>query len=72
MRQNPLRRCLRGSVGMELQRKLEILAEAAKDDVSCASSGAARKDSRGSKGVGSTGGAGFAIRMRRMGGAFHC
>ncbi len=43
---------------MELDRKLEILADAAKYDTSCASSGAARKDSRGSKGVGSTGGMG--------------
>ncbi len=44
---------------MGLQRKLEILADAAKYDASCASSGAARKDSRGSKGVGSTGGSGI-------------
>jgi len=44
---------------MDLQRKLEILADAAKYDASCASSGAARKDSRGSTGVGSTGGAGI-------------
>src|SRR5512133_444555 len=44
---------------MELPRKLEILADAAKYDASCASSGAARKDSRGSGGVGSTGGAGI-------------
>lgn len=44
---------------MELSKKLEILADAAKYDASCASSGAARKDSRGSKGVGSTGGAGI-------------
>lgn len=44
---------------MELQRKLEILADAAKYDASCASSGAARKDSRSGKGVGSTGGAGI-------------
>lgn len=43
---------------MELQRKLEILADAAKYDASCASSGAARKDSRGSGGIGSTGGMG--------------
>ena len=43
----------------DVQRKLEILADAAKYDASCASSGAARKDSRGSKGVGSTGGAGI-------------
>jgi len=44
---------------MELHRKLEILADAAKYDASCASSGAARKDSRGSGGIGSTGGAGI-------------
>lgn len=44
---------------MELDRKLEILADAAKYDASCASSGAAKKDSRGSTGVGSTGGAGI-------------
>ena len=44
---------------MELQQKLEILADAAKYDASCASSGAARKDSRGGRGVGSTGGAGI-------------
>jgi len=44
---------------MELDRKLEILADAAKYDASCASSGAARKDSRNDKGVGSTGGAGI-------------
>lgn len=44
---------------MDLQRKLEILADAAKYDASCASSGAARKDSRGGKGLGSTGGMGI-------------
>lgn len=44
---------------MELERKLEILADAAKYDASCASSGGARKDSSGGKGVGSTGGAGI-------------
>ena len=44
---------------MDIDRKLEILADAAKYDASCASSGATRKDSRGSKGVGSTGGAGI-------------
>jgi putative DNA modification/repair radical SAM protein len=44
---------------MELPQKLEILADAAKYDASCASSGASRKDSRGSGGVGSTGGAGI-------------
>lgn len=44
---------------MELLKKLEILADAAKYDASCASSGAARRDSRGGKGIGSTGGAGI-------------
>ena len=44
---------------MDITRKLEILADAAKYDASCASSGAARKDSRGGKGVGSTGGMGI-------------
>ncbi len=44
---------------MELPRKLAILADAAKYDASCASSGAAKKDSRGSTGVGSTGGTGI-------------
>ena len=44
---------------MDLTRKLAILADAAKYDASCASSGAARKDSRGSAGVGSTGGSGI-------------
>lgn len=46
---------------MELQNKLEILADAAKYDASCASSGARKRDSRGSSGssgssgIGSTG-----------------
>lgn len=44
---------------MDLAQKLGILADAAKYDASCASSGAAKKDSRGSSGVGSTGGAGI-------------
>ncbi|MDB6070960.1 MAG: putative radical methylase protein [Verrucomicrobiales bacterium] len=44
---------------MELTRKLEILADAAKYDASCASSGAAKKNSRDGLGVGSTGGAGI-------------
>ena len=44
---------------MELVRKLEILADAAKYDASCASSGAERRDSRGGKGVGSTEGMGI-------------
>lgn len=44
---------------MNLERKLEILADAAKYDASCASSAAAKKDSRSGKGVGSTGGMGI-------------
>ncbi|MDB4274570.1 putative DNA modification/repair radical SAM protein [Akkermansiaceae bacterium] len=44
---------------MNTQQKLEILADAAKYDASCASSGAQRRDSSGGKGVGSTGGAGI-------------
>ena len=44
---------------MDLPRKLAILADAAKYDASCASSGASKKDSRGSTGVGSTGGSGI-------------
>ena len=44
---------------MTLVEKLSILADAAKYDASCASSGAARKDSIGGKGVGSTGGMGI-------------
>ena len=37
----------------------EILADAAKYDASCASSGAPKRDSRGGKGIGSTTGAGI-------------
>jgi putative DNA modification/repair radical SAM protein len=45
---------------VDLTRKLTILADAAKYDASCASSGAVKKDSRGTqKGVGSTGGMGI-------------
>jgi putative DNA modification/repair radical SAM protein len=39
---------------MELARKLEILADAAKYDASCASSGTEMRDSSGGKGLGST------------------
>jgi putative DNA modification/repair radical SAM protein len=39
---------------MNLQRKLEILADAAKYDASCASSGTEQRDSRDGKGLGST------------------
>ncbi|MEY3897671.1 MAG: hypothetical protein RLZZ214_3192 [Verrucomicrobiota bacterium] len=44
---------------MEFDSKLAILADAAKYDASCASSGAVRGNSLGGKGVGSTGGAGI-------------
>lgn len=44
---------------MQLETKLAILADAAKYDASCASSGAVRKNSLDGKGVGSTGGAGI-------------
>jgi len=44
---------------MNLDQKLAILADAAKYDASCASSGAQRRDSRDGKGVGSAGGAGI-------------
>jgi putative DNA modification/repair radical SAM protein len=39
---------------MDMQRKLEILADAAKYDASCASSGTEKRDSRDGKGIGST------------------
>ena len=44
---------------METLRKLEILADAAKYDASCASSGAGKRDSKKSGGIGSTEGSGI-------------
>ena len=44
---------------MDLVRKLEILADAAKYDASCASSGADKRNSIGGKGIGSTEGMGI-------------
>src|SRR3954469_11337292 len=44
---------------MELRRKLGILADAAKYDVSCASSGSKGRDSRDGKGLGSVTGTGI-------------
>jgi len=44
---------------METIRKLAVLADAAKYDASCASSGAGRRDSRASGGIGSTDGPGI-------------
>ena len=44
---------------MDIKRKLEILADAAKYDASCASSGATKRNSIGGKGIGSTEGMGI-------------
>src|SRR6187551_3014675 len=44
---------------LDLQEKLAILADAAKYDASCASSGTAKRNSMGGKGVGSTEGMGI-------------
>jgi putative DNA modification/repair radical SAM protein len=44
---------------MDLQSKLRLLADAAKYDASCASSGATQRDSRGGRGLGSTKGVGI-------------
>ena len=44
---------------MELITKLTVLADAAKYDVSCASSGAPKRDSRGKSGLGATNGMGI-------------
>lgn len=44
---------------MEVLQKLEILADAAKYDASCASSGTTSKSSVGGRGIGSTGGVGI-------------
>jgi putative DNA modification/repair radical SAM protein len=46
-------------VQLDLQSKLAILADAAKYDASCASSGTSTRDSRGGKGLGSTEGMGI-------------
>ncbi len=44
---------------MDIAEKLSILADAAKYDASCASSGGERRDSRGGKGIGSVDGVGI-------------
>jgi len=44
---------------IDLQQKLAVLADAAKYDASCASSGTSKRDSRGGKGIGSTEGMGI-------------
>ncbi len=51
---------------MDLLQKLEILADAAKYDASCASSGTSKRDSLGEKaGVGSTEGNAFQAAMKQ-------
>ena len=58
---------------MDVQRKLEILADAAKYDASCASSGTERRDSSDGKGLGSTApGMASAIPTRRTDAASRC
>lgn len=47
------------SIDMELQDKLALLADAAKYDASCASSGSVKRDSRDGRGLGSTEGMGI-------------
>src|SRR5690606_22065266 len=44
---------------LDLRRKLSILADAAKYDASCASSGTSKRDSSGGRGIGSTEGMGI-------------
>ena len=44
---------------LDLRKKLAVLADAAKYDASCASSGTSKRDSIGGKGVGSTEGMGI-------------
>ncbi len=44
---------------LDLRRKLSVLADAAKYDASCSSSGTSKRDSRGGKGIGSTEGIGI-------------
>jgi putative DNA modification/repair radical SAM protein len=46
-------------VQLSIRQKLEILADAAKYDASCASSGTTKRDSRGGRGIGSTEGMGI-------------
>jgi predicted DNA-binding helix-hairpin-helix protein len=59
---------------MDVQRKLEILADAAKYDASCASSGTEQRDSSDGKGLGSTARRAWAsaILTRRMAAASRC
>jgi predicted DNA-binding helix-hairpin-helix protein len=52
---------------LDVQAKLAILADAAKYDASCSSSGTAKRDSKSGKGVGSTEGHGHLPRLRADG-----
>ncbi len=55
----PREHIMNDMVQLSTRQKLEILADAAKYDASCASSGTTKRDSRGGKGVGSTEGMGI-------------
>ena len=57
---------------MELTDKLEILADAAKYDASCASSGAPKRNSIGKDGFGATRAWASATAIRRTGAASRC
>lgn len=57
---------------MDTLRKLAILADAAKYDASCASSGAGKRNSVKSGGIGSTEARGSVTAIPRMGGASRC
>lgn len=51
---------------MELTDKLDILADAAKYDASCASSGAPKRSSEGKEGIGATSGMGIYLDLARL------
>jgi putative DNA modification/repair radical SAM protein len=55
----PHKRLIRGAPTIHTLRKLEILADAAKYDASCASSGTSKRNSADGKGIGSTEGMGI-------------
>ena len=58
------------NIEASLNRKLAILADAAKYDASCASSGAGGRNSRDGRGLGSTTAQASAMPTRRTDGAF--
>lgn len=57
---------------MKILDKLAVLADAAKYDASCASSGANKRNSLGTGGIGSTEGMASATRTRPMADACRC